>query len=131
MEKVEKLDLHDSILKKVNIDPVNFIISFELDFIVDLYSTKERKQFRPIRRPAKLNLINYKKASFKLKRDINKEIILDFEMKKVRNKTKGPLHFHIYTSSDSTFDVYCEDYNFKFTEKETIDPSKTIVFPEE
>ena len=127
MESINELDLHDSMLTKVNIDPTNCVITFELNYITGLSNTEDVKTFKPVRKKAIVNFINYKKAYFDFSCDINSEIILDFDFLVTENKDK--FNFHVYTSNNSTINISCEKYNLIMVGKESIEET-LIIIPE-
>ncbi len=124
-KKGEEIDLHDSIILEIGIDPKSLTIIFSLNSIDSLSCVKtDVNVFNPIRRLSKLT-IQYKKAIFNIKKDINPETILEFKSTKEKN---GEIHIHIYTTADSTFDIFCENYDFKFMGDSVIDTNEILVF---
>lgn len=121
----KKLDLHDSILTKVNIDASNYVITFELDYISGLSETEYVDTFKPLTRKAILTLVNYSKAEFNLACDMkNREIILDFDLMEEKNDL---CTLHLYTSNNCTIDICCEKYDFILSEKESIEETLIII----
>ncbi len=125
MGKNNQLELHDSILRKVDINPTKSIITFELDHIIGLFDTEEINVFKPVRKKAILKIINYNKADFSFCYDKNNEIILDFELYEDSKDKTGRFQFHIYTSNNSSIKINCEKYSFRILNKET--PDQTLI----
>ena len=126
MENINELNLHDGILRNVSINPTNCVINFEVDCIIGLSDTEEVNAFKPIRKKAIVNFINYKKACFDFTCDIkNSEIILDFKL--LVTDKEDQFHFHVYTSNNSRFDISCEKYNIILVGEETIEETLIII----
>jgi|GEM_PF-4071348 len=124
MDKINDLNLHDSIIEKIVIDPADHIITFELECIVNLAEAVNPNMFKPIRKKAIFTLVNYKKVNIDNKWDTGKETILDFDF---LQDEKEAMQFNIYTTSGSEIYISCKEYSLVFVGEEHIEKDLIII----
>ncbi|KUG03149.1 hypothetical protein ASZ90_019489 [hydrocarbon metagenome] len=113
MVDLEQISFHDSIIKNIIIRPESRSVVIELYHLTDQGVEKDEASFKAKYCQATLALFEYKRIDFDVKGDKNKEIILTTKVTRGINSKEGLIHLKLYTTSDSTISVYCNDYSFE------------------
>ncbi len=113
MADLYQISFHDSIIKNISIRPENRSVVIELYHLTDQVIEKDEVPHEAKYCQAILALLDYKRIDFDVKGDINKEIVLTTNVTMGNNSKEGLIHLNLYTTSDSTISIYCNDYSFE------------------
>lgn len=113
MSDLNQMSFHDSIIRNISINPENRSVVIELYHLIDQVVEEGQALLKAKYCPAILSLLDYKKIDLDIKDDKNKEIILTTKITMGMNSMEGLIHLKLYTTTDSTISVYCNDYFFE------------------
>ncbi len=112
MSDLKRLDFHDDIIRNVTANYAQRSILIELDHVIDMALDGNKVTSMDYMR-ALLTLLECQKIFFDIYGDKNKEVILTTKITEGSNSTDGLIHIELYTTSNSTIRVSCNDFSLE------------------